>query len=417
MESFNGYQYLLIAFANAIDGLDKLNYEERILQAEAILAKSDQEIADVINDQKEKYLAYKYYREITEYRDKGKLETNVLIGLDATASGMQLLGVLTRCERTMRIANVLDTPNRADPYTHVYRVFNSKLNHKGTATRSEVKQAIMTSFYGSQATPRNLFPNPGDLETFHQSLAEEAPGAWAARNYLLSLHNPDVDSVSFVMPDNHHVYLPYKSKETLELCVDYLNNPIQHQVVMNKPVQRDVSIAANLVHAVDGYIVRELVRMANISQGSLTGLISAVKSEIDFRVLHENNETKVINRMPSLAWMYQDWSQLALEELRNFYRYLTIFNATNHMLSKHGKNRPHKPVYDLLPIHDSFWMHPNYGDYTRAYYSMILAEIYQSDLFSDLVCQLTDTAPEKLIENPINTDVLNSIYNSNYSIC
>ena len=67
-----------------------------------------------------------------------------LIGLDATASGLQLLSVLARCELSSMLCNVINVGSCVDGYTEVYKACRQNGLRNSGITRKQAKQALMT---------------------------------------------------------------------------------------------------------------------------------------------------------------------------------------------------------------------------------------------------------------------------------
>ena len=114
-----GNEWLLLDIANAY-GLDKANWETRLewrrSNLEAMLdEKGLEELTDKASDKllfKQAVKEYKYYLQTGKSRQ--------IVRLDATASGYQLMSVITRDEKAMEMLNILGNTKRQDFYSLVY---------------------------------------------------------------------------------------------------------------------------------------------------------------------------------------------------------------------------------------------------------------------------------------------------------
>ena len=114
--SSRGNEWLLIDIANAY-GLDKANWETRLQwtrdNLETILNSSSLEATA-----SDKLLFKQAVKEYKYYLQTGK--SRQIVRLDATASGYQLMSVITRDEKAMEMLNVLGNTKRQDFYSLVY---------------------------------------------------------------------------------------------------------------------------------------------------------------------------------------------------------------------------------------------------------------------------------------------------------
>src|SRR5690606_8970668 len=110
METFTGWQYLLIDAANQF-GLDKKLFGERIEWAEANLHQLES-LADQAETQP------LYIKAVMAIRKAQQgIATGHLVGLDACCSGIQIMSAITGCEAGARATGLIDPNVRADAYT------------------------------------------------------------------------------------------------------------------------------------------------------------------------------------------------------------------------------------------------------------------------------------------------------------
>lgn len=145
MEMFTAKQYLMIDIANNF-GLDKEDWDVRLNwfeQNEPDLEK----LAMLPEDKGGPESPAMFYAGVQAYRD---MEAGKPIGygisLDATASGIQLLAVLTGCRKSASICNVVDAGKRMDAYTANYDEMVNRIKEEGGITgsiqRKDTKKAL-----------------------------------------------------------------------------------------------------------------------------------------------------------------------------------------------------------------------------------------------------------------------------------
>lgn len=114
-----GNEWLLIDIANAY-GLDKSNWETRLHWSKEHLEDmlDDSKLEELVDKASDKLLFKQAVKEYKYYLQTGK--SRQIVRLDATASGYQLMSVITRDEKAMEMLNVLGNTKRQDFYSLVY---------------------------------------------------------------------------------------------------------------------------------------------------------------------------------------------------------------------------------------------------------------------------------------------------------
>jgi len=138
MQKFLPVQYLQIAIANHF-GLDKKTWKERL----------DWFIDNVtdLTYHIEKYAVKAsepmMFRKMVNQFDNAMndLKVDGLVSLDATASGVQILGALTACRKTCQRTNLINDGVRHDLYGEASEYMNT---FGLSTTRSDLKQPTMT---------------------------------------------------------------------------------------------------------------------------------------------------------------------------------------------------------------------------------------------------------------------------------
>jgi hypothetical protein len=375
VQLFRGIQYLKMDIANSF-GLDKLDWSERLRWYED----NQHRLLSLMKDAENHAQYYAGVRAMAEVR-AGKKNTGYLTSWDATCSGMQILSVLTGDRKAAEVCNVVDTGHRRDAYTELFEVMKDMVEGSRLSfERKHLKRAIMTAFYGSEAVPKDVFGEGPLLMAFFRTLEQETPYIWDLNKAFLRMWDPTRYDYTWVLPDNFHVVV--KVTDTEQETVDFMGGTYTSEKVVNRPTPTGRSIGANITHSVDGFIVRELGRRC------------------DYDPAKVQRVQALINEGPSCAEVRDEDNEVVLE-LWDHYRksgYLSarILGHLNEQnigwvdtdpLQDLLDSLPKKP-FKVIPIHDCFRVHPNYGDDIRKQYNLQLSLIARSDMLSYLLTQL-----------------------------
>ncbi len=255
MQHFSGLKYLQIDIANCF-GLDRLDWDDRLhwfennepdLESQAIHAKNP--------------ILFRKAVRALRVAQRGT-PVNHVMGLDATASGLQIMGVLSGCVETAKCTNLVNTGHRED----VYEDIAQEMQRLGCSNidRSIVKKPVMTVFYGSKAQPKAIFGEEStELFAFYNALRERLPGAYELMDILQSFWRSDVTHHAWTLPDGHRAIVPVTEVMEKKLEIDEFDH---HRVTYRTRVlakkDRSRALAANIVHSIDGFIVRAMMKMA-----------------------------------------------------------------------------------------------------------------------------------------------------------
>ena len=253
MQQLNPLEYIKIGVANAY-GLDKETWDTRLNWFDNL---SQGDIAQALKDAKEPILIQKG---LNAFRDAlNGVPTGYMCNLDATASGIQIMAALTGCHKTAERVNLINTGNREN----VYQYIPDKLNSDFTA--DEVKKPIMTTFYGSKKQPQELFgEDTPELAEFYETLEEELPGAMMCKEGIRGCWQGDSLYHAWRLFDGHTAYVPNMVLEKKKIEIDeFEHGTFHHLMYVNKSSNYGTPLIGNIVHSVDGYIVREMLRKAN----------------------------------------------------------------------------------------------------------------------------------------------------------
>jgi DNA-directed RNA polymerase len=252
MKQFSPLEYVMIDIANHF-GYDKLEWEDRI----GWVKNNIDCLEDYIDQAENPILFKKGIRALDDALNK--VPSGHLVSLDATASGIQIMSALAGCEEGCMNTNLIDTKVRQDVYTNMAGEMSNQTNSH--ITRSQLKKPVMTFFYGSTAQPKRIFGEGDQLNHFYNTMQAQLPGAFNLMGIMQAAWGSDVLEYGWTLPDGHHAGFKVMVSETKKIEVGEMNGAtFSHSAYVNKPTPKGLSLAANIIHSIDGFICREMYR-------------------------------------------------------------------------------------------------------------------------------------------------------------
>jgi hypothetical protein len=403
MQLFTGYEYLLIDCANHY-GLDKELFSDRIQWVKDHF----DHLEDLMDEADEPIL---YIKAVNTIRAAHRGEASgYMVAFDACSSGMQIMGALMNCEKTCDLTGLIDPDRRADAYTDGTQYMAKLLGNSVDVSRKDTKAAMMTHFYGSKAKPIELFGEGTDeLQAFYTMLWELAPGASELMEILLSTWNRDALQHEWSMPDGFHARCKVTYPVDIRIEVDELDHAsFTHRFYENISTnayeaktgeeQRDgLSNAANVVHSIDGMLVREMNRRCNYDPEQVHKALARIDE-----LLNEKEDNGKPNTTFVTVRYAEDWFDRLDQCAPSYLKKLKEILLT--MLD-------YKP-FPIICVHDCFKCHPNYMNHVRYWYKEMLAELAESDLLDYILTQLFN----KPVRLQKYGDIAHKIRNSNYAL-
>lgn len=282
MTPFTGYQYLLIDIANQY-GHDKMLFEDRIQWATDHL----QEL-ESLSDKAECQPLYKKAVMALRKAQQG-IPTGHLVGFDAVCSGIQIMSALTGCVSGATATGLVNPNVRADAYSSVTKAMQDILGTQFNVSRADAKAALMTSFYGSKAKPKQIFgEDTPELDAFYEAANKVAPGAWELLQDLLASWQPFALVHSWKLPDGFDARIKVMTKKEARIEVDELDHTtFTYEFYENAGTKTGLSNVANVVHSVDAYILRSIHRRCNYDREMVQNTYRLVQSSMQY----SENET------------------------------------------------------------------------------------------------------------------------------
>ena len=384
METFTGTEYLYISIANTF-GI-KGTFQDRINWVKA----NESDLENKATEAHEELLYAKAVR--TLRKTQQGISTGFLCGLDATCSGAQLMSVLMGCKSGIYATGLGDPDKPADAYTSLIECMNSKLKTAIDRMRKDTKQAFMTFLYGSKAKPIEIFgKGTSAYASFFEAMDEMVPGAVELRNLLIKAWNPKALEHTFTMPDGFEAVIRTTDNVSYEFSID--NLPDAKYVLHYKAFQAkafSLELAAHVIHAFDGFIVREMNRRCNYNPDMIGEVYNLLRSFCKGRIAEPSKTFISLNMI----------SEMTALDMNTLCR---LRDLCEEVLQHRS--------FDLLCIHDNFLAHPNHMNNVRYWYKEILAELSESNALENVLYELY--GEEFTIEKE---DIAPLIRNSNYGI-
>lgn len=397
-QEFTGREYLKIDIANNF-GLDKEDWDVRL----AWFDENEGRLDTLVKQAEEPAL---FFAGITAWQKVCKGEpTGYPISLDATSSGIQLLAALTGDRKAAALCNVIDTGHREDAYTGLYQSMLDRIGEGAKITRKDTKDAIMTAFYNSTAVPKKVFGEGALLDIFYETMREECPGPWEVTETMLAIWDNTALVNEWLMPDNFHVKIKVMGNVTD--YVQFLNEPFEVNYSVNKPIEGGRSLGANMIHSVDGMLVREMTRRCDYDPEHVAKITRWV-NECRGGTSRSRDNDKLVMR---LADLHRESGFLSARVLE-YVDPANMGHIEPGALSSLVQSLPAKP-FQVLSVHDCFRVLPNYGNDLRRQYNRLLAEVAQSDLLSFLVSQIVK---RRITVSKIDPDMFGDILETNYAL-
>lgn len=394
MQQFTGLEYLKMDIASNF-GLDKALWCERLDWFET----NKNNLEALMNKAETPAL---FYAGVTAYKDV--LQNKPIgypISLDASASGLQLLSVLTCDSNAAKLCNVINTGNREDAYTVIYQAMLKALGTTGNISREMTKDAILTALYGSEAVPKRVFGTGNLLRMFNQTMDEKAPGCWELNKAFLSLWDKTKDTYSWVMPDNFHVQI--KVMVPVSKRIHFMDKPYDVVYKEHGTTEQGRSLSANSVHSLDGMVVREISRRCMYNPTRINNIRNLLNQT---NKLEHDESTEMVLTL----WDRYKASGYLSARILDYLTARNIGNVDYAVIKELVDSLPKKP-FNILTIHDCFRCLPKYGNDLRQQYMLQLFYIAKSNMLEYLLEQIVGKKIQidKLDPN-MHKDVLTAEY-------
>ncbi len=270
-------------------GLDKKTFDERV---QWVVTNLD----NLESFQSKAESPYEFNKAVKAIRiyQQGLLPAH-MVYLDASNQALQLYAVLTGDKKTAMTCNLASGQIMADAYQLLADAMN-KYMELACFNRSICKKALMTTMYGkadaysemlSKMYPRSstpaidfeveykrdvhidkdstqIYPQHMTMhDAFNEAMREIAPKAIMAMDAIQSLNDEKIGTYYWTLLDGFKIKYDVKVEVEIDF-LDYTRNGIAVEVTGTKEIYRpdkgNRGMAPNVIHSVDGYIARQLVK-------------------------------------------------------------------------------------------------------------------------------------------------------------
>jgi hypothetical protein len=304
------------------------------------------------------------------------IPSGFIMGLDATASGPQMLAVLTGCMKTARRVNLIATGKREDLYLSMAICMGLGI------TRDIIKNPLMVTFYNSKAEPKKVFgDDTPEYIKFMETLTDELPGAMLGMQTINNFWNPETPAQVWVQLDGMVCHVNVKTQCKTVVEVEEIGSSFTYIWDELGASSYGISLPANLIQSFDALVVREMKRRCNYNPMEIRTLSNAIKGELDTREVIGKNNSYLMPIEPEMICLNQ-MTDLQLTQLRDLTKFdlMRMDKRLDMMLSRNA--------FPLITIHDEFKAHPNNMNLVRYHYKEIMAEIAESPAFTRVLGSL-----------------------------
>lgn len=381
-------------------GKDKESYENRIQW----FSTNQDKLEELTEKADSKQLFSQCLSEIRKSQRGEK--SGWIIQLDATTSGAQFMSVLTGCERGASVTS-LTSGTRDDFYTFIMKAMNVNV------LRENIKQAVMTWLYGSQHEPERLFGKKGEQlrDAFEHAMHKASPGSYELMGTLLKSWQKD-SRQAWKQVDGFEVVNTTFVSEEVKIETPELGS-FTYNLRQEAVSEFEAANAANLVHSMDSYVVRELIRRCSTPRTQIESWIKSLELNISQQEIENPKDPESWMAGRGMVSLYH-LSHMTISDFSHGYcqKQLNILQELVKFKEFH-----------VVTIHDSFGSLPSNCNYVRFCYKELLAEIAESDIIEYLLAQLyrfDGVQKESLKYSPFGNRkrlAANIRQNANYAIC
>jgi hypothetical protein len=366
---------LKLAIANSF-GLDKENRNIRLAWFEENIDR----LEDLCQEADEPYLYAAALEAWEEF--KYRRSSRIILHQDAVCSGIQHLSCLGKDINGMFVSGLSNNEYRPDAYTYIREVVQEYVGDTVNISRSDCKDAVMTGAYGSRAVPERIF---GTLVNyFDEACYTHFNNAFQVRDVLINAWQKDKATYEWTLPDGFNVFIPVITKTTKKLEIDELNHAkISCVIATHGATENGVALAGNFVHSVDAYVLREVVRLANLKVLNYD-FTEVSKQPLRERLLAIYNSTGIV----SSRWLTIVYLGGLPEKL------IEGIKATIALIKDDER-------FSVVTVHDSFGSHPNYTKLVRKYYNHAMESIANGYLLEAGLEEITGKPVRRIINRQV----------------
>lgn len=293
------------------------------------------------------------------------------IALDSKSSCIQLASIMLRDNVALKKVFTVGNKNHKDckPYVKIFKKFPQELE-------KDIKKACVMQFtYGGNSYCVSHLGS--DIHEFHRLYKENLPLVFTFRNACVAGWNDEALAYSWSLPDGFQVNMECTKpiSEIPDFCDTRIELEIQgkrHHIKpfwsINTPLQKGElgtkGIGANLIHSIDAYIMRELVRRCH----------GQFRTDIESVTI---GELKCSSNAKVIYSMWQQTKMVSLNILNELKKGDSIPQEYYDAIKDTMLTLPEHSFY-IKPIHDEFCCRVEFRDEMVKVYNCLLVELYNS---------------------------------------
>lgn len=429
MKKLTAFEYSLKTLSNhAFKGSDKETLEVQVALGKKLIPM----LPALSTMEGVKEFSQSHVLEASNVRGVMSLSNDILnhqfgwVPLDTASSQSLITSAITRDNRCLNEIFHLNTNMPSDIYTTIGEEIRNTFN-LGDIPRKVIKKALMAWGYGGSAGLCSLTQTkPEQLERVMEDISNELgfQGIYAMRQACLDAWDEDALEHEWELPDGYEIHQVI-TQDTFarDMFTGQYVYPAKRVEITLNGKQRGIdcrwskvgkrskkesgtrSIGANLIHSLDAFLMRELVRRCKQD--------FVIKPEEFKEVIEYSFDIKV--KDPKAEDLYRMWQETNVVSL----------NILNHLSYEDYLPRPYweaicqviddlpKEGFDIRPIHDEFACLPRYANEMRYQFNHLIAELYLSTIlqyfskqFRLLDIKPIDEAKPEMVKQILEADYL-----------
>ena len=426
MKNLTSYEYSLKTLANhAFKGSDKETLEVQVALGKKLLPMLPQ--LSTMEGVKE--FSMKHTLEASNVRGVMSLSKDILnhefgwVPLDTASSQSLITSVITRDTECLNRIFHLDSNMPSDIYTTIGEEIRKTFN-LGDIPRKVIKKALMAWGYGGSAGLCSLTnTKPEQLAEVMRDISKELgfQGIYAMRQACLDAWDEDALEHSWELPDGYEIHQVI-TQDTFArdmLTGQYVYPAKRVEITLNGK-QRGIdcrwskvgkrnkkesgtrSIGANLIHSLDAFLMREIVRRCKQD--------FAIKPE-EFKEVIKFGFSMSEDKALDIYNMWRETNVVSLNILNHLHAGDKLPSDYYDAICKIIDTLPEEG-FDIRPIHDEFACLPRYANAMRRQFNHLIAELYQGTILQYFCKQfeLLDIKPMEDVKPEMVEQILQADY-------
>ena len=428
MKTLTSYEYALKTLSNhAFKGSDKETLEVQVALGKKLLPM----LPTLSTMEGVKEFSQSHVLEASNIRGLMSLSKDILnnefgwVPLDTASSQSLITSAITRDSRCLNEIFHLDSNMPSDIYTTIGEEIRATFN-LGDIPRKIIKKALMAWGYGGSAGLCSLTQTkPEQLNEVMEDIADELgfQGIYNMRQACLDAWDEDALEHSWELPDGYEIHQVI-TQDTFArdlLTGQYIYPAKRVEITLNGK-QRGIdcrwskvgkrnkresgtrSIGANLIHSLDAFLMREIVRRCKQDFN--------IKPEQFKEVIESGFSINVSDaKAADIYGMWKETSVVSLNILNHLHVGDTLPSDYYEAICRVIDVLPSEG-FDIRPIHDEFACLPRYANSMRKQFNHLISELYQSTILQYFCKQfeLLDIKPMEDVKPEVVEQILEADY-------